>query len=826
MKKITRREVVKGIGAISLVIAPDKILGKEGVEMNEQLAGKKIGDLGTFALNKGEPIHRWYSYLEGYSSALIENLFDELPTDKIKAVYDPFGGTGTTMLVASRRGICSYYTESNPFMCEVIEAKINKLRKLVKNEKSLLELKKFRDRKILLQGDLFDGNANPKWDGFEHFFKPEVLKKILKIKGAISKVKDSDVRSILRVALGSVIVRGSLMIRRGDLRAARDNEKNSADFDVVRNFYSKLDDIIIDIDTAGRGLLADTISLGEDARAISEENLFDVVITSPPYLNGTNYIRNTKLELKATDYILSEDDMSEFHSKGIVAGINNVSKKKKIDRALPCVQPYIDKLAPVAYDRRIVEMVKGYFNDMRTVLMKLGRGMKDGGYFIMDIGDSQFAGIHIPTHDILAEIAKEFGFEKYEENILRERISKNGMRLSQRLLKFRLNKAHATHQEFKEAAIAFVKELKYRQSPYNGRNWGHEWHSLCSYHGKLKPAIAHFLVSEFTKPGDVILDPMSGVGTIPFEACLQGRIGIGNDLSEMAYVVSRAKLLRASYVDVLKVTEDLARHINEGIETGKYDVEIEAAKNFGYNKTLKAYFHENTLAEIVIARKYFISRIDELTSSECMVLSALLHILHGNRPYALSRKSHPLTPYAPQGDFIYKNVVEHLMDKLKAAYSGKIEFNDWRRGMAIHGDFSKLAEKGVKADWIICSPPFADSIKFYMQNWMRLWMCGWEKEDFDFADERFLDVKQRKNFDLYKPFFEMANNVLSQGGKIILHLGKTDKIDMAEELSARAAPYFREVYRADESVADIEKHGVKDKGGTIAHQFLFLQKDA
>ena len=40
----------------------------------------------------------------------------------------------------------------------------------------------------------------------------------------------------------------------------------------------------------------------------------------------------------------------------------------------------------------------------------------------------------------------------------------------------------------------------------------------------------------------MVLDPLCGVGTIPFEACLQGRVGIGNDLSELAYVVTKPKL--------------------------------------------------------------------------------------------------------------------------------------------------------------------------------------------------------------------------------------------------------------------------------------------
>lgn len=47
---------------------------------------------------------------------------------------------------------------------------------------------------------------------------------------------------------------------------------------------------------------------------------------------------------------------------------------------------------------------------------------------------------------------------------------------------------------------------------------------------------------------------------------------------------------------------------------------------------------------------------------------------------------------------------------------------------------------------------------------------------------------------------------------------------MAEELSIRSRKRFIEIYRADEDVTNIEKHGIKDKGSTVAHQYLFLQK--
>lgn len=372
---------------------------------------------------------------------------------------------------------------------------------------------------------------------------------------------------------------------------------------------------------------------------------------------------------------------------------------------------------------------------------------------------------------------------------------------------------------YEEAAKKFMRELPYKVSPYDRRNWGNDWHSLCSYHGKLKPSIAHFLVSEFTEPGDVVLDPLCGVGTIPFEASLQGRIGIGNDLSELAYVVSKAKLERAPIESVREVLIDL----QENIEIGKADFTGAEYSDFGFNGKLPLYFHPETFKEILCARRYFLNKFINMTSAEAMVFSALLHVLHGNRPYALSRHSHPLTPYAPKGEFEYKSVIDKVTQKINSNYSAG-GFEMFSNGKAIYGDYNQLNRKNIKADCIICSPPFADSIRFYMNNWMRLWLCGWEADNYKMADDIFIDNRQMKNFDIYYSFFEMCSNTLKKKGKVILHLGKTKKVDMAKELSLRAKQWFEVVCSAGECVEMIEKHGIKDKGATIEHQFLFLEK--
>ena len=386
---------------------------------------------GTFILNRGEPVHRWYSYIEGYSSCLVSNELDSLleQGNRIESLYDPFSGTGTTGIVASTKGIQPYYSESNPFMQFVTETKVNSVvcgRSKEINAKLNKCIQNLENRPVM---------ENTTWDGFEKYFEPCQLECILAIKNEIVKEEDILIKNILMLALSSIVVKCSKMIRRGDLRYAREKEYKRVD--VYDLFFSKLQDIISDVYSYEGKMKYPIVKISDDARLNNEREKFDCVITSPPYLNGTNYIRNTKLELKLNDFIKSEKDLPGFHSKGIVAGINNVSKRSGEREVLNEVEPFFKELVDKSYDKRIPKMVAGYFYDMNDMIEHLALSMRRNGYFIMDIGDSQFASVHIPTHQILSTLCESHGLIKYEEDVLRERRSKNGMVLSQRILRFR-----------------------------------------------------------------------------------------------------------------------------------------------------------------------------------------------------------------------------------------------------------------------------------------------------------------------------------------------------------------------------------------------------
>ena len=169
------------------------------------------------------------------------------------------------------------------------------------------------------------------------------------------------------------------------------------------------------------------------------------------------------------------------------------------------------------------------------------------------------------------------------------------------------------------------------------------------------------LVKIFTSKGDKILDPFSGAGTIPFEAALNGRRSYGLDIGLLATSVSNAKLMVPSRNKVKLLIGRLDKYIESkdpSSKTQKDSVEVK------FNKTIKEYFHEATLREVLLARDFFRKNQRPGNPEWALLLSCMLHILHGNRPYALSRRSHPLTPYAPTGEYIYKNLIHLFLNYL------------------------------------------------------------------------------------------------------------------------------------------------------------------
>lgn len=364
-------------------------------------------------------------------------------------------------------------------------------------------------------------------------------------------------------------------------------------------------------------------------------------------------------------------------------------------------------------------------------------------------------------------------------------------------------------------AIEEFKKFPFKNIPYSKRNWGHPLHFLCSYQGKMKPSMAYFLVKYFTKPGNVVLDPFSGVGTIPFEACSQGRRGIGLDINPISYHNTRAKVRPPTLLQVMRQISELSDYI-ENVPI-RQDI-LETADPF-----IKRFYHKKTLMEILSAKQYFLDHRQE-NGKMSFMMSSILHILHGNRPYALSRRSHGLTPLAPSGEFVYKSLINSLSNKVHRALSRPLPSN-FILGEAFQGSVLEIPLSHSSVDSIITSPPFMESTRFFANNRIRLWFCGWEYKDQIEMEKLFIDHLQKKSKDIYSSIMKEFFRVLKPYSISVIHLGVTEKTNMAEILKPMAAETgFQIINTIYEDSSKVEHHGMTDQGATKKNAFLVLQK--
>jgi tRNA1(Val) A37 N6-methylase TrmN6 len=360
-----------------------------------------------------------------------------------------------------------------------------------------------------------------------------------------------------------------------------------------------------------------------------------------------------------------------------------------------------------------------------------------------------------------------------------------------------------------QKSIIKLRKLPYLDKPYSSRAWGHPLHSLCSYQSKLKPSIAYFLAELFGNKNELVFEPFSGVGTIPFELAQKGVKTVSLDINPVAYYVTYAKLRKNRTEDIFNQLSELGDFIKN------YNV---SEKDLRYaDKYIKRFYHKRTLKEILAAIKFFEGKNEKYA----FLKACLLHILHGNRPYALSRISHNITPYSPRGKFIYKSLVESLRNKAERMLS--VELNEeFKEGEVFQGNILDF-NYPKKFDKIITSPPFVNSTRFLYNNRIRLWFNGFSyKEQMKQAN----DYIENKGMDVFDEIINKFSTLLKSGGYCILHLGVVNSLDMGKEISKYAKKHrMRTLALFYEDVNGKEKFGLRDQGATHKHQFLILKKN-
>jgi len=111
-------------------------------------------------------------------------------------------------------------------------------------------------------------------------------------------------------------------------------------------------------------------------------------------------------------------------------------------------------------------------------------------------------------------------------------------------------------ETYREQLIALLG----RDMDFHGQNSKYASHNFHSFPAKFPPQLPRRFITALTRPGDIVLDPMSGSGTTIVEAYLAGRRGLGFDIDPLALLLSRVKTTSVSKETLAQTETELLNH--------------------------------------------------------------------------------------------------------------------------------------------------------------------------------------------------------------------------------------------------------------------------
>ena len=184
--------------------------------------GRSLPSLGTNVGAAVLPFQSWRRFKEAFAPELIDRAIRETPGD-VTHIVDPFGGSGTTALAAQFLGVFPTIIEVNPFLADLIEAKIG----TIDLDQATAELRAVIEEVVsrpVPKQPRFPGAPStfvePGQDG-RWIFSLAVAGRILAYRSAISNIADPHIQRVFRIALASALLPVSNVIVSGKGRRYR-----------------------------------------------------------------------------------------------------------------------------------------------------------------------------------------------------------------------------------------------------------------------------------------------------------------------------------------------------------------------------------------------------------------------------------------------------------------------------------------------------------------------------------------------------------------------------------------------------------------------------
>ena len=341
--------------------------------------------------------------------------------EQVARVFDPFAGSGTTLVECMRLGLDFVGQDINPLAVLLCRTKMGpfntaRLKSVVKDVVKSAEA----DQKT---------NVESNFKGLEKWFCPEAITQLSRIRRAIRNVDDAWCRRALWASLAETVRLTSnsrtstfkLHIRSADELESREVQPLATFTAIAFDITQRLDQEAATLRKAGY-LLADgsycgdvTIRLGDSTTADSSESVdHDLLVTSPPYGDNTttvpygqySYLPLQWIDLHDIDesanssYLRSTCEI-DYRSLG-GRKRNAISEAEHLLDVSPSLTGTLSRLADLPPDRE--RRVAAFCRDLDASLRAVLAVLRAHAYMVWTVGNRRVGGHKVPTDAILTEL--------------------------------------------------------------------------------------------------------------------------------------------------------------------------------------------------------------------------------------------------------------------------------------------------------------------------------------------------------------------------------------------------------------------------------------
>jgi len=333
-------------------------------------------------------------------------------------LFDPYCGTGTSLVDANVKNINAVGTDLNPLARLIAKAKTTPI-----NIQTLdLYLKDFNDWIFSLRFGIKKNNSFiiPKFDNIDYWFTKDVQIKLAILKHYIDNIDNEQIKNFFLVAF-SETVRETSLTRNGEFKLYRISEKNLETFNpdvyaLIENKLSRNRKGLISFLNAKKNNSTSKIysfnTVFNIPREILPDSSVDIVVTSPPYGDSRTTVAYGQFSRLANQW-LGFQEASKLDNE-LMGGKRPIEVERF---GINVLDEIIEQIGNK--DEKRVKDVYSFYKDYLFSINNISKVIKKNGFACFVVGNRRVKSITLPTDEITSEMFKLNGFQHIETIIRR-----------------------------------------------------------------------------------------------------------------------------------------------------------------------------------------------------------------------------------------------------------------------------------------------------------------------------------------------------------------------------------------------------------------------